>query len=121
MGTRWSCSLPDSREGLPGLKHARLRHLAFAVKDLEASVQSPAGNGVEVQPVRTDELTGKRFVFLIPVANHWNCGDMIVNIRESPVNQKNMAKSKEKKSTVIPIPGIGGQYRKHGSWIMPVM
>lgn len=56
-------SFPDSRERASWPEARGLRHLAFAVKDLDASVQSLAGNGVEVQPVRTDVLTGKRFCF----------------------------------------------------------
>ncbi len=40
-----------------------LRHLAFAVIDLEATVQRLQAQGVSVQPIRLDELTGKRFAF----------------------------------------------------------
>ena len=40
-----------------------LRHLAFAVDDLDASIQHLAGEGVVCEPVRTDEWTGRRFTF----------------------------------------------------------
>ena len=40
-----------------------LRHLAFATDDLEASVASLGMAGVALEPIRFDELTGKRFVF----------------------------------------------------------
>lgn len=40
-----------------------LRHLAFATADLDAAVSSLEGNGVAVEPVRVDDLTGKRFTF----------------------------------------------------------
>ncbi len=40
-----------------------LRHLAFAVEDLDGAVRSLEGNGVAVEAVRVDELTGKRFTF----------------------------------------------------------
>lgn len=40
-----------------------LRHLAFATEDLDACVASLDAAGVAVEPVRLDELTGKRFVF----------------------------------------------------------
>jgi glyoxylase I family protein len=40
-----------------------LRHLAFAVQDLDAAVASLAGRGIPVEDVRVDELTGKRFTF----------------------------------------------------------
>ncbi len=40
-----------------------LRHLAFAVTDLENSIAQLNKNGVTTEPIRTDELTGKRFTF----------------------------------------------------------
>ena len=40
-----------------------LRHLAFAVADLEPCVAELAAAGVAVEPIRVDELTGKRFTF----------------------------------------------------------
>ncbi|HVX51178.1 MAG TPA: VOC family protein [Chitinophagaceae bacterium] len=40
-----------------------LRHLAFAVKDVEASALYLKSQNVNVEEVRTDELTGKKFVF----------------------------------------------------------
>src|SRR5882762_2732182 len=40
-----------------------LRHLAFAVRDLEGSVRELEEKGVTTEPVRTDEFTGKRFTF----------------------------------------------------------
>lgn len=42
---------------------AGLRHLAFAVEDLEKSVQFLETNNVLVEPIRVDEYTGKRFTF----------------------------------------------------------
>ncbi|WP_193210865.1 SMU1112c/YaeR family gloxylase I-like metalloprotein [Luteolibacter marinus] len=41
-----------------------LRHLAFAVADLDEAVGFLTGRGVAVEPVRVDERTGKRFTFL---------------------------------------------------------
>lgn len=40
-----------------------LRHLAFAVADVEAVVAVLTGRGVACEAVRVDEYTGKRFVF----------------------------------------------------------
>ncbi|CDF81412.1 Conserved hypothetical protein [Pseudomonas knackmussii B13] len=40
-----------------------LRHLAFAVDDLESAVAELEGHGVRCEPIRLDELTGKRFTF----------------------------------------------------------
>jgi glyoxylase I family protein len=40
-----------------------LRHLAFQVKDLQAAITDLQAKGVEVEPIRLDELTGKQFTF----------------------------------------------------------
>jgi glyoxylase I family protein len=40
-----------------------LRHLAFAVENLDAAVAHLLKEGVAVEPIRTDDLTGKRFTF----------------------------------------------------------
>jgi len=40
-----------------------LRHLAFAVDDLESAVAELESHGVRCEPIRLDELTGKRFTF----------------------------------------------------------
>jgi glyoxylase I family protein len=40
-----------------------LRHLAFAVPDLDASVAHLESKGVTVKAVRLDEFTGQRFTF----------------------------------------------------------
>jgi glyoxylase I family protein len=48
----------------PSYPEARgLRHLAFAVADLDAAVAHIQRHGVAVEPVRVDEYTGKRFTF----------------------------------------------------------
>lgn len=40
-----------------------LRHLAFSVADVDHSVTLLAGKGVACEPVRVDELTGRRYTF----------------------------------------------------------
>lgn len=40
-----------------------LRHLAFAVADIGECVRELEAKGVTVEPLRVDELTGKRFTF----------------------------------------------------------
>ena len=40
-----------------------LRHLAFAVTDLEAAIDELNQKNIITEPIRTDELTGKRFTF----------------------------------------------------------
>lgn len=48
----------------PSYPEARgLRHLAFAVTDVEACQQALQAQGVNTEAVRVDEYTGKRFVF----------------------------------------------------------
>ena len=40
-----------------------LRHLAFAVPDIEEAIATLAQRGVTCEPVRVDEYTGRRFTF----------------------------------------------------------
>jgi glyoxylase I family protein len=48
----------------PSKPEARgLRHLAFAVANLDAAVQHLNSKGVETEAIRVDEYTGKRFTF----------------------------------------------------------
>ena len=48
----------------PSYPEARgLRHLAFAVSDLPACKRHLEAHGIDVEPVRTDEYTGKRYTF----------------------------------------------------------
>ena len=42
-----------------------LRHLAFEVDDIEAYVTYLESQGVTVEPIRTDEITNKKFTFFI--------------------------------------------------------
>ena len=40
-----------------------LRHLAFAVADVAQVAEALEAKGVAVEPIRTDEITGRRFTF----------------------------------------------------------
>lgn len=40
-----------------------LRHLAFEVENIEASVKYLKEKNIEVEPVRVDEITNKKFTF----------------------------------------------------------
>ncbi|WP_026958983.1 SMU1112c/YaeR family gloxylase I-like metalloprotein [Aliagarivorans taiwanensis] len=40
-----------------------LRHLAFSVTNLDDVVSKLTAQGIEVEPIRVDELTDKRFTF----------------------------------------------------------
>lgn len=56
-------SFPDP-PARPSRPEARgLRHLAFAVTDIDAEIRRLASLGVVCEPTRTDEHTGKRFTF----------------------------------------------------------
>lgn len=52
---------PPKRTSRP--EAAGLRHLAFAVSDLEKAIQHLKANDIESEPIRVDEFTGKRFTF----------------------------------------------------------
>lgn len=58
-------SFPDYRERGSYPESKGLRHLAFAVDDVETSAAFLKGKKVEVQEARVDELTGKKFVFFM--------------------------------------------------------
>lgn len=48
----------------PSYPEARgLRHLAFSVDDIEGFVTYLESHHINVEPIRIDELTGKRFTF----------------------------------------------------------
>lgn len=40
-----------------------LRHLAFEVPDIVQAIEHLRGHSIEVEPLRVDEYTGKRFTF----------------------------------------------------------
>ncbi|MBF9219697.1 SMU1112c/YaeR family gloxylase I-like metalloprotein [Hymenobacter ruricola] len=52
---------PPPRPSYP--EAAGLRHLAFAVADLPAAIQWLETHAVPCEPIRVDELTGRRFTF----------------------------------------------------------
>ncbi len=56
-------SFPDYRERASYPEAKGLRHLAFEVDDLEADIEFLRSKGVEVQDIRIDEITLKRFAF----------------------------------------------------------
>ena len=56
-------SFPNPPKRLSYPEACGLRHLAFAVPDLDQAVASVEGFGVAVEPIRTDEITSKRFTF----------------------------------------------------------
>jgi len=52
---------PPARQNSPEAQG--LRHLALQVKNVEETKRKLEAKGVEVEPIRTDEFTGKSFAF----------------------------------------------------------
>ncbi|RZK22923.1 MAG: VOC family protein [Hymenobacter sp.] len=57
----FSFPTPPLRASRP--EAAGLRHLAFAVADVEAAIRHLGTHQVACEPVRVDEFTGRRFTF----------------------------------------------------------
>lgn len=56
-------SFPDAPKR-PSYPEAQgLRHLAFSVDDVSAAKKNLEQQGVEVEPIRVDEFTGKQYTF----------------------------------------------------------
>ncbi|MCV7252675.1 VOC family protein [Mycolicibacterium fluoranthenivorans] len=56
-------SFPDPPRRPNGPEAQGLRHLAFAVDDLDATVRDLEAKGVAVEPIRVDEHTDRRYTF----------------------------------------------------------
>ncbi|MFY0780507.1 VOC family protein [Peribacillus simplex] len=56
-------SFPDSPNRLSYPEAKGLRHLAFEVEDINQAVKDLEKENIPVEPIRVDELTGKRFTF----------------------------------------------------------
>lgn len=56
-------SFPDPPKRPTQPEAVGLRHLAFEVSAIEETVKELASKGVEVEPIRIDPLTNKKFTF----------------------------------------------------------
>ncbi|KAA8889180.1 VOC family protein [Nocardia colli] len=56
-------SFPEPPDRASWPEAAGLRHLAFAVRDVAATLDELAAKGVRTEELRTDEVTGKRMAF----------------------------------------------------------
>ena len=56
-------SFPNPPKRLSNPEACGLRHLAFKVDDIDKSVAELKSKRVEVEEIRIDDLTGKRFTF----------------------------------------------------------
>lgn len=57
----FSFPTPPQRPSVP--EACGLRHLSFAVEDVEQAVSELQIKNIKTEPIRLDELTGKRFAF----------------------------------------------------------
>jgi len=56
-------SFPEYKERASFPEAKGLRHLAFAVENIDEAVNELINNNVDVQAIRIDELTNKKFCF----------------------------------------------------------
>ncbi|MBR8827059.1 MAG: VOC family protein [Gomphosphaeria aponina SAG 52.96 = DSM 107014] len=56
-------SFPNPPQRISQPEACGLRHLAFAVDDLDTTVSYLQTNKIKVEQIRLDEITGKRFTF----------------------------------------------------------
>ena len=56
-------SFPSPPQRVSRPEACGLRHLSFAVSDIDAAVRTLQDRGVDVEAVRVDELTGRRYTF----------------------------------------------------------
>ncbi len=56
-------SFPDPPNRVTRPEACGLRHLAFAVADIQKEVKTLTNLGIKVEPIRVDENTGKKFTF----------------------------------------------------------
>lgn len=56
-------SFPDPPARVSRPEACGLRHLAFAVSDIEVVIDRLSGFGIVTEPIRIDEYTQKRFTF----------------------------------------------------------
>lgn len=56
-------SFPDPAKRPSRPEAAGLRHLAFEIDNIDEAIAAITADGVEVESIRVDEFTGKRFTF----------------------------------------------------------
>jgi len=57
-------SFPDPPMRISRPEATGLRHIAFEVDDLDAVIETLASKNIVAEPIRIDEITGKRFSFI---------------------------------------------------------
>jgi len=56
-------SFPDPPARISRPEACGLRHIAFEVEDIEAAIEYFQNKGIDTEPIRVDEFTGKKFTF----------------------------------------------------------
>lgn len=56
-------SFPNPPKRLSQPEGTGLRHLAFQVMNIEDTINELKNKGIDTEPIRVDEFTGKRFTF----------------------------------------------------------
>lgn len=56
-------SFPNPPKRVSRPEACGLRHLAFEVEDIEHSIKNLNAKGITTEPIRIDEITGKKFTF----------------------------------------------------------
>jgi glyoxylase I family protein len=62
-------SFPNPPKRLTRPEAVGLRHIAFETDDIEDCVSTLKTNGINVEPLRVDEFTGKKFTFVFDPDN----------------------------------------------------
>lgn len=62
-------SFPDPPKRISGPEATGLRHIAFEVDNLDTVIQALNENNIVAEPIRIDEITGKRFTFIFDPDN----------------------------------------------------
>jgi len=57
-------SFPDPPQRISRPEATGLRHVAFEVDDLDIVIKTLNKKDIVAEPIRTDEITGKRFTFI---------------------------------------------------------
>ncbi|MCD6017032.1 MAG: Glyoxalase/bleomycin resistance protein/dioxygenase [Bacteroidetes bacterium] len=56
-------SFPDPKPRSTRPEATGLRHIAFSIENIEEAITDLEKRGINVEPIRTDECTGKKFAF----------------------------------------------------------
>ena len=62
-------SFPDPPKRISRPEATGLRHIAFEVDDIDAVIEKLQKSNIIAEPIRTDEITSKRFTFIFDPDN----------------------------------------------------